>query len=114
MPQQEIAKRRSKSGRELADLLAADFGGLIVSMIHEFGKIKKDVCTRDNVFVFIDEAHRSVARDLGSYLIAAVPKATIIAFTGTPIAQTTQGQGPFKIFGAQDDKGSLDKYSIAE
>ncbi|HEX2454605.1 MAG TPA: hypothetical protein VHI99_12955, partial [Vicinamibacterales bacterium] len=55
-----------------------------------------------------------MARDLGSYLMAAVPKATIIGFTGTPIAQTTQGQGTFKIFGAQDEKGYLDKYSIAE
>lgn len=114
MQQQDIATRRANSGRELEGLLAADFRGLIISMIHKFEKIKKDVCTRDNVFVFIDEAHRSVARDLGSYLMAAIPKATIIGFTGTPIAQTTQGQGTFKIFGAQDEKGYLDKYSIAE
>jgi type I restriction enzyme, R subunit len=114
MQQRDIATRRANSGRELEDLLAADFRGLIISMIHKFEKIKKDICTRDNVFVFIDEAHRSVARDLGTYLMAAVPKATIIGFTGTPIAQTTQGQGTFKIFGAQDDKGYLDKYSIAE
>jgi type I restriction enzyme R subunit len=55
-----------------------------------------------------------VARDLGTYLMAAVPKATIIGFTGTPVAQTQHGQGTFKIFGAQDDKGYLDKYSIRE
>src|SRR5204862_2057299 len=65
-------------------------------------------------YVFIDEAHRSVAKDLGTYMMAAVPRATIIGFTGTPVARTTQGQGTFKIFGAQDDKGYLDKYSIAE
>jgi len=64
--------------------------------------------------VFIDEAHRSVAKDLGTYLMAAVPKATIIGFTGTPIARTSQGEGTFKIFGAEDDLGYLDKYSIAE
>jgi Type I site-specific restriction-modification system, R (restriction) subunit and related helicases len=43
-----------------------------------------------------------------------VPKATIIGFTGTPIARTSQGEGTFKIFGSQDELGYLDKYSIAE
>jgi type I restriction enzyme R subunit len=114
MQQQDIASRRANSRADLQALLAADFRGLIVSMIHKFEKIDKDLCPRDNVYVFIDEAHRSVARDLGTYLMAAVPNATIIGFTGTPVAMTAQGQGTFKIFGAQDDKGYLDKYSIAE
>lgn len=114
MQQQDIATRRANTKAELQQLLKADFRGLIISMIHKFEKMDKDVCPRDNVFVFIDEAHRSVAKDLGTYLMAAVPKATIIGFTGTPIAQTAQGAGTFKIFGAEDDKGYLDKYSIAE
>lgn len=114
MQQQDIATRRANSKTELQALLAADFRGLIVSMIHKFEKIDKDLCARENVYVFIDEAHRSVARDLGTYLMAAVPNATIIGFTGTPVAKTVQGQGTFKIFGAQDERGYLDKYSIAE
>lgn len=64
--------------------------------------------------MFIDEAHRSVAKDLGTYLMASVPNATIIGFTGTPIANTEQGTGTFKIFGAEDETGYLDKYSIKE
>ncbi|MDS9989395.1 type I restriction-modification system [Xylella fastidiosa] len=83
-------------------------------MIHKFEAVRKDSCLRDNVYVFIDEAHRSVAKDLGIYLMAAVPKATIIGFTGTPIAHTSQGESIFKIFGTQDALGYLDKYSIAE
>jgi len=114
MQQQDIATRRANSKTELQALLAADFRGLIISMIHKFEKIDKDLCPRENVYVFIDEAHRSVAKDLGTYLMAAVPNATIIGFTGTPIAQTAQGAGTFKIFGAEDEKGYLDKYSIAE
>src|ERR1700730_1117234 len=110
----DIATERADSKAKLQSLLDSDFRGLIVAMIHKFEAIRKNSCMRDNVFVFIDEAHRSVAKDLGTYLMAAVPKATIIGFTGTPIAQTTHGQGTFKIFGAQDDKGYLDKYSIAE
>lgn len=114
MQQQDIATRRANSSANLRELLAADFRGLIISMIHKFERIDKDLCLRDNVYVFIDEAHRSVARDLGTYLMAAVPNATIIGFTGTPVARTAQGQGTFKIFGEQDEKGYLDKYSIAE
>ena len=114
MQKQDIATRRANSKAELQELLVADFRGLIISMIHKFEKIDKDICDRENVYVFIDEAHRSVAKDLGTYLMAAVPNATIIGFTGTPIAQTQQGAGTFKIFGAEDEKGYLDKYSIAE
>ena len=114
MQQQDIAVERANNKAKLQALLDADFRGLIISMIHKFEAIRKDSCARDNVYVFIDEAHRSVAKDLGTYLMAAVPKATIIGFTGTPIARTSQGEGTFKIFGLQDDLGYLDKYSIAE
>ncbi len=114
MQQQDIAVRRANNKAELQSLLDADFRGLIISMIHKFEAIRKDSVSRDNVYVFIDEAHRSVAKDLGTYLMAAVPKATIIGFTGTPIARTAQGEGTFKIFGAQDEQGYLDKYSIRE
>lgn len=114
MQQQDIAVERANNKAMLQSLLDADFRGLIISMIHKFEAIRKDSCQRDNVYVFIDEAHRSVAKDLGTYLMAAVPKATIIGFTGTPIARTSQGEGTFKIFGAEDDLGYLDKYSIAE
>lgn len=114
MQQQDIAVKRANSKNDLQDLLDRDFRGLIISMIHKFEAIRENSCTRDNVYVFIDEAHRSVAKDLGTYLMAAVPKATIIGFTGTPIAKTAQGEGTFKIFGAEDDHGYLDKYSIAE
>ena len=46
--------------------------------------------------------------------MAAVPNATIIGFTGTPIDQTAYGEGTFKIFGVDDELNYLDKYSIAE
>ena len=98
----------------LRELLGSDFRGLIVSMIHKFDGIPKNINTRDNVFVLIDEAHRSTGGDLGNYLMAALPNATVIGFTGTPIDKTAYGKGTFKVFGKEDDEGYLDKYSIAE
>ena len=114
MQQQDLPVWRADSRAELRDLLETDKRGLILSMIHKFEGIEKDANTRDNVYVFIDEAHRSVARELGVYLTAALPNATIIGFTGTPIDRTAHGEGTFKIFGAEDDRGYLDKYTIAE
>ena len=114
MQQQDIAVWRAGSKEQLRELLVTDRRGLIVSMIHKFEGIEKDANLHDNIYVFIDEAHRSVARELGTYLMAALPNSTIIGFTGTPIARTAHGEGTFKIFGADDDQGYLDKYSIAE
>jgi type I restriction enzyme R subunit len=114
MQKQDIATWRANTKAQLQDYLTSDKRGLILSMIHKFEGVDKDSNTRDNIYVFIDEAHRSVAKDLGTYLMASVPNATIIGFTGTPIAKTEQGEGTFKIFGKDDEKGYLDKYSIAE
>ena len=114
MQQQDIPVWRARTRAELRDLLITDKRGLILSMIHKFDGIEKDANIHDNIYVFIDEAHRSVARDLGTYLMAALTNSTIIGFTGTPIARTTHGEGTFKIFGTDDDLGYLDKYTIAE
>lgn len=46
--------------------------------------------------------------------MGALPNATYIGFTGTPIDKTQYGKGTFKVFGADDEKGYLDKYSIAQ
>lgn len=114
MQQQDIVVTRADSKAHLQELLQNDRRGLILSMIHKFEGIKKNANERDNIYVFIDEAHRSVAQNLGTYLMAALPKATIIGFTGTPIDETAHGRGTFKIFGNEDEQGYLDKYTIAE
>ncbi|CPZ27969.1 HsdR family type I site-specific deoxyribonuclease [Mycobacteroides abscessus] len=114
MQANDIAVMRANTKAELQALLDADFRGLIISMIYKFEEIKKDSSPRNNIYVFIDEAHRSVAKDLGTYLMAALPNATIIGFTGTPVGSSQSGSGSFQIFGLQDESGYLDKYSIKE
>ncbi len=109
-----IAVRIAESKRALQDMLRQQFSGLIVTMIHKFDKADANLSTRENVFVLIDEAHRSTGGDLGNYLMGALPKATLIGFTGTPVDRTAYGKGTFKTFGAEDKVGYLDKYSIAE
>jgi len=102
------------SKEDLQRLLKADTRGLIVSMIHKFDDISANINTRKNIFVLVDEAHRTTGGDLGNYLMGALPNATYLGFTGTPIDKTAHGKGTFKVFGVDDEKGYLDKYSIAE
>jgi type I restriction enzyme R subunit len=99
---------------ELTRLLKQDYRGLIVTMIHKFRDMAANLNTRSNIFVLIDEAHRTTGGDLGNYLMAGLPNASYLGFTGTPIDKTVYGRGTFKTFGCEDDKGYLHKYSIAE
>jgi len=106
---------------ELADsieglnkLLKSDYRGIIVSMIHKFQGMAPNLNTKQNVYCLVDEAHRTTQGDLGNYLFAAIPNATFVGFTGTPVDKTAYGKGTFKTFGIDDKQGYLHKYSIAE
>ena len=105
----------AESKRHLKELLANDRRGLIVTMIHKFEDMPERMNTRENIFVLVDEAHRTTGGKLGNYLMGALPNATYIGFTGTPIDKTAYGKGTFITFGIDDPPhGYLDKYSIAE
>ncbi len=104
----------AQSKDDLEAILASDYRGLIVSMIHKFDKRPANLNTRESVIVLIDEAHRTTGGDFGNYLMAALPNATYIGFTGTPIDKLSKGEGTFKVFGVDDAQGYLDKYAIVE
>ena len=99
---------------KLLDEKGQDYRGIIVTMIHKFRDMPANLNTRKNIFVLIDEAHRTTGGDLGNFLMAGLPNASYIGFTGTPVDKTAYGKGTFKTFGCEDDKGYLHKYSISE
>src|SRR3989454_806528 len=109
-----LTAKVADSKKELRDVLAADYRGLVVSMIHKFDDIPAVINTRKSVVVLVDEAHMTTGGALGNYLMGALPNATYIGFTGTPIDRLSRGEGTFKVFGKDDEQGYLDKYSIAE
>ena len=80
----------AQSKSDLEEILSSDYRGLIVSMIHKFDKRPANLNTRESVVVLIDEAHRTTGGDFGNYLMAALPNATYIGFTGTPNRQSLQ------------------------
>ncbi|RMD58720.1 HsdR family type I site-specific deoxyribonuclease, partial [Candidatus Parcubacteria bacterium] len=98
----------------LVKLLRDDYRGIIVTTIQKFRDMPANVNERANIYVLIDEAHRTTGGDLGNFLMAGLPNATYIGFTGTPIDKTAYGKGTFKTFGVDDPQGYLHKYSIRE
>ncbi|MCG3110986.1 MAG: HsdR family type I site-specific deoxyribonuclease [Candidatus Manganitrophus sp. SB1] len=99
---------------KLLDEEGQDYRGIVVTMIHKFRDMPANLNRRKNIFVLIDEAHRTTGGDLGNFLMAGLPNASFIGFTGTPVDKTAYGKGTFKTFGCEDDQGYLHKYSIAE
>jgi type I restriction enzyme R subunit len=106
--------RRAETIGDLVKILKSDFRGIVVTMIHKFRNLPADLNTRKNIYVLIDEAHRTTGGDLGTFMLSALPNATFIGYTGTPIDKAQYGKGTFKTFGIDDAKGYLHKYSISE
>jgi len=98
----------------LVKLLKNDYRGIMVTTIQKFRDMPEKINERSNIYVMIDEAHRTTSGDLGNFLMGGLPKATFIGFTGTPIDKTVYGKGTFKTFGMDDPEGYLHKYSIRE
>lgn len=92
----DIAK--TKSGKELMHYLQASKPRLICSLIHKFGnkgeadfdvfiKELKDnpITTQGEIFVFVDECHRTQSGKLNEAMKAILHNAVFIGFTGTPL-----------------------------
>ncbi|MEU3241778.1 type I restriction endonuclease subunit R [Streptomyces sp. NPDC006875] len=85
---------------ELREELAAKrVGGILFTTLQKFGRTKEEkesgadhplLSDRRNIVVVVDEAHRSHYDSLDGYarhLRDALPHATLLAFTGTPISE---------------------------
>ena len=74
---------RATSGAHLKELLKSDKRYLF-SIIHKFN-FDEQITDRDNLIVISDEAHRTQGGSLAMNLRKALPNASFIGFTGTPL-----------------------------
>lgn len=98
--------------RRLKELLQADTSDLVMAMIHKFrdedlSEAFPQLNDRPNILVMTDEAHRSQYKMLRANLDRAIPTATHIGYTGTPIDRTE------RVFGDYIDKYTM-RQSIAD
>jgi type I restriction enzyme R subunit len=74
---------KANSGRHLKDLLSSEHRYLF-TLIHKFN-FEEEITQRDNIIVISDEAHRTQGGQLAMNLRNALPNASFIGFTGTPL-----------------------------
>ncbi|RZM77807.1 type I restriction endonuclease subunit R [Leptolyngbya iicbica] len=98
---------QAKTGRQLRDLLEDPKARIITTLINKFLASRDDHNDDPNVFVLIDESHRTQFGTLHVAMRRALPKACLIGFTGTPILK--KEKNTVAQFG-----GLIDTYTIGE
>jgi type I restriction enzyme, R subunit len=82
------SKTQAESSRHLRQLLSEDHR-YIFTLIHKFrtepGETHPVLSEREDIIVITDEAHRSQYDTLALNMRTALPKASFLAFTGTPL-----------------------------
>jgi len=102
---------QTTSGKDLMERLAQAKPRLLCSLVHKFGK--RDVENFDDfiaelssspsktvgeLYVFVDECHRSQSGKLHQVMKALLPNALFIGFTGTPLLKKDK-QTSLEVFG---------------
>ena len=76
---------RASSGRELKEILRENHR-FVFSLIHKFNQpVTEPYSERDDIIVISDEAHRTQAGKFARNMRLALPNASFIGFTGTPL-----------------------------
>jgi len=112
---------RSQSGRDLMRQLAQPNPRLLCSLVHKFGRrdvddfeaFLRDLAaqpspTQGELYVFVDECHRTQSGKLHRVMKAMMPNAVFIGFTGTPLMKS-DAQTSLEVFG-----GYIHTYKFAE
>jgi type I restriction enzyme, R subunit len=108
---------RTKSGKDLIEKLNATTPLMISSLIHKFGRkesdnekdyeqfieeikqsIPKNFKAKGDIYVFVDECHRTQSGKLHKAMKEIVPNALFIGFTGTPLLKSDK-QKSIEVFG---------------
>ncbi|HEV7646102.1 MAG TPA: HsdR family type I site-specific deoxyribonuclease [Pyrinomonadaceae bacterium] len=97
-----------KNISDLKTALANNNADIVSAMIHKFQEREyaatfPELNADQKILILTDEAHRSQYSKLGANLDRALPNATRIAFTGTPIERTEQTYGEY-----------IDKYTMRQ
>jgi type I restriction enzyme R subunit len=109
--------KRTKNGQDLIEKLNANSPWLLCSLVHKFGgkeeinekdvdnyikslkeSLPTDFKAKGDVYVFVDECHRTQSGKLHDGMKALLPNALFIGFTGTPLLKKDK-QTSLEIFG---------------
>jgi type I restriction enzyme R subunit len=110
---------RTKSGADLIDQLNRPDESLLCSLVHKFGRqgdgeadsdegtrafiqaiqqLPPGFIAKGDIHVFVDECHRTQGGDLHKAMMALLPNAIFIGFTGTPLLKADKKKS-IEVFG---------------
>jgi type I restriction enzyme R subunit len=106
---------RTKSGADLIVRLNANEPWLVCSLIHKFGRtgtegdvahyieeakkaLPPDFSAKGDLYVFVDECHRTQSGELHKAMKAILPNAQFFGFTGTPLLKSDKPR-TLEVFG---------------
>lgn len=103
-----LAPDRADSGRHLLELVSESKAHIVTTLIHKFDKalsIRKHVEESADVFILVDESHRTNFGGFSARMRQMFPMACYLGFTGTPLMKKEKNN--FAKFG-----GLIDTYAI--
>lgn len=95
---------KADSREHLGELLDRAVGGVIFTTIQKFTEAHGEISIRGNIVVMADEAHRSqygFVEGGARWMREALPKATFVGFTGTPLER--DDKNTIHVFGEYAD-----------
>jgi type I restriction enzyme R subunit len=104
--------KQAESVKELKELLQQGPGSTVMTLVQKFQPDQEEekfpeLSKSENIFVMVDESHRTQYKGLALNMRTALPNACYLGFTGTPIDKddksTTRTFGPY-----------IDKYTIEQ
>lgn len=102
--------KQAESIKDLQEKIKNTAGGIIFSTIQKFSEKNEEypvLTERKDIIVIADEAHRSQYRELARNLRKALPNASFLGFTGTPIE--LEDRDTYLVFGEPISIYSIDK-----
>ncbi|MBD2068908.1 HsdR family type I site-specific deoxyribonuclease [Leptolyngbya sp. FACHB-671] len=109
---------RPPSGADLIQTLNDTTPWLLCSLVHKFAgnesasekatdefiqdlrsKIPSNFAPKGNLFIFVDECHRTQSGKLHKAMTSILPNAVLIGFTGTPLLKIDKKETSIEVFG---------------
>lgn len=105
-----VPVQEAQTGKDLVELINSPTDAVITTLIHKFEAAinqAKEGFTSPNIFVLIDEGHRSQYGTFNVKMQKVFPNACFVAFTGTPLMKKEKST-------ANKFGGMIDVYSITD
>jgi len=103
--------KQAESIKDLQETIMKKAGGIVFATIQKFGQRAQNeyplLTDRKNIIIIADEAHRSQYRELARNLRKAIPNASFMGFTATPIE--LHDRDTYLVFGEPISIYSIDK-----